>query len=82
MGLGPYLLPYLEQVPVYSQIDFTTPTVGPKALGVRTTPLSVYTCPSDHAAGLYTVLAADFTPVVDATTNSYVACYGGGEHAE
>jgi len=77
-GWAAYLLPYLEQAPLHARIDFTAPTIGPQALPVRTTPLAVYTCPSDGAAGLYTVLAADFTPVVDAATNSYVACYGAG----
>jgi len=77
-GWASYLLPYLEQAPLYSQIDFAVPTIGPQALGIRTTQLAVYTCPSDHAAGLYTVLGANFTPIVDAATNSYVACYGAG----
>src|SRR5262249_931191 len=77
-GWASYLLPYLEQAPLYAQIDFTAPTVGPQALGVRTTQLAVYTCPSDTAAGVYTAYAVDMTPVVDAATNSYVACYGAG----
>ena len=77
-GWAAHLLPYLEQAPLYAGIDFTAPTVGPQSLGIRTTPLAVYTCPSDTATGLYTALAADFTPVVDAATNSYVACYGAG----
>jgi prepilin-type N-terminal cleavage/methylation domain-containing protein/prepilin-type processing-associated H-X9-DG protein len=77
-GWAAYLLPYLEQDNLYRQIDFTTPTVGPLALSARTTTLAVYTCPADTEAGLYTALAADGTPVVDAATNSYTACYGAG----
>ena len=75
-GWASYLLPYVEQTPLHARIDFAAPTVGPQALPVRTTTLSVYTCPSDRAAGVYTVLAADFSPVVDAATNSYAACFG------
>jgi len=77
-GWAAYLLPYLEQDNLYKQIDFASPTVGPQALTARTTTLSVYICPADAEAGVYTVLTTDGTPVVDAATNSYTACYGAG----
>ena len=54
------------------------PTIGPSAAPIRTTALAVYTCPSDPAAGVYTVLDANFKPVVDAATNSYAASFGAG----
>jgi len=77
-GWAAYLLPYVEQAPLYGRIDFTTPTIGPQALPIRTTTLPVYTCPADSATGVYTVYGANFVPVVDAATNSYAACYGAG----
>jgi prepilin-type N-terminal cleavage/methylation domain-containing protein/prepilin-type processing-associated H-X9-DG protein len=77
-GWASYLLPYVEQAPLHSQIDFTAPTVGPSAATIRGTPLMVFTCPADRAAGIYTVLDARFEPLVDAATNSYAASYGPG----
>ena len=50
-GWAAHLLPYLDQGPLYASIDFTAPTIGPQALAPRTTRLSVFTCPSDQAAG-------------------------------
>jgi prepilin-type N-terminal cleavage/methylation domain-containing protein/prepilin-type processing-associated H-X9-DG protein len=77
-GWASYLLPYVEQVPLHEQIDFTAPTVGPQALSIRMIKLAVYTCPADREAGVFTVVGDDLAPIVDAATNSYTACYGGG----
>jgi prepilin-type N-terminal cleavage/methylation domain-containing protein/prepilin-type processing-associated H-X9-DG protein len=77
-GWGSFLLPYIEQQPLFAQIDFTAPTVGPQSASIRTTILSIYTCPSDAPTGRFTVLGYDDSLLVDAATNSYAACYGGG----
>ncbi len=75
-GWAAYLLPYLEQDPLYRQIDFTAPTVGPMALSPRTTPLAAYTCPSDDPTGLFTVYNSRGLVLGQAATNSYAGCYG------
>jgi prepilin-type N-terminal cleavage/methylation domain-containing protein/prepilin-type processing-associated H-X9-DG protein len=75
-GWGAFLLPHLEQDNLYRQIDFSQPVESPSCLAVRTTPLSVYTCPSDRSTGAYmvtTVMAQDLAP---AATNSYAAMFG------
>ncbi|MBX9627110.1 MAG: DUF1559 domain-containing protein [Gemmataceae bacterium] len=77
-GWAAHLLPYLDQDPLFKRIDLTAPTTGPGAAGVRAVRLPVYACPSDYAAGVYTVLKADGRPVADAATNSYAGCYGFG----
>jgi prepilin-type N-terminal cleavage/methylation domain-containing protein len=77
-GWGAFLLTDLEQAPLFSQIDMTAPTVGIQAANVLPVTLSVYTCPSDTAAGVYTVSNVRGRPLVDAATNSYAACYGTG----
>ena len=75
-GWGTLLLPYVEQAPLYKAIDFQTPVEGPGSAGIRTALLSIYTCPSDGAAGLIT-MSSDFNrPVGQAGSNSYAACYG------
>jgi hypothetical protein len=75
-GWGSLLLPYLEQQPLFNQIDFTSAVEGPAALTQRTTQLAIYTCPSDPYPGVVTMMGAYGQPVGDAATNSYAACYG------
>jgi prepilin-type N-terminal cleavage/methylation domain-containing protein/prepilin-type processing-associated H-X9-DG protein len=71
-----YLLPYLEQVALYEEIDFMTSTAGPQALPIRTTVLAAFTCPADTSTGVYPVLDGYGRFLVNASTNSYAACYG------
>jgi prepilin-type N-terminal cleavage/methylation domain-containing protein/prepilin-type processing-associated H-X9-DG protein len=77
-GWAAFLLPELEQGALYDQIEFEGPAGGLQAADQRTVPLTVYVCPSDTAAGVYTVLTLDGDPLADAATNSYAACYGAG----
>ena len=77
-GWAAFLLPYVEQNPLYQQIDFTTPTVSPYNAGIRTTTLPIYTCPSDRSTGGYMVADSYGDQIVFAATNSYAACYGAG----
>jgi prepilin-type N-terminal cleavage/methylation domain-containing protein len=76
-GWAAYLLPYLEQDALYRSIDFATPNTARQARKILVTPVKYYTCPSDTAGGEFTVYTKYNTTVTYATTNSYVACYGG-----
>jgi prepilin-type N-terminal cleavage/methylation domain-containing protein/prepilin-type processing-associated H-X9-DG protein len=75
-GWAAHLLPYIEQQPLHSSIDFNAPTVGPQAEPARVAVLSLYTCPADRSTGVYTVFDRKGGPVVNAATNSYAACFG------
>src|SRR5262249_13113976 len=75
-GWAAYLLPHLEQGALFRQIDLTLPVDSPSSLAVRTTPLSVYTCPSDSYTGTFTVLSYQNLEIAQAATNSYAACFG------
>jgi prepilin-type N-terminal cleavage/methylation domain-containing protein/prepilin-type processing-associated H-X9-DG protein len=75
-GWAALLLPYLEQDNLYKQIDFTLPVESPSHLTVRTTMLSVYTCPTDRHTEVFTMISWLWVPLVDLATNSYAACYG------
>jgi prepilin-type N-terminal cleavage/methylation domain-containing protein len=75
-GWAALLLPFLEQDNLYNQITLTVPVEGVSHLGVRTTKLRVYTCPSDRSTGVFSVLTDTGEFVADAATNSYAACYG------
>ncbi len=79
-GWGAFLLPYLEHGPLYQQIDFQVPIGDAKYDILRTTPLRIYTCPSDRETGVYKVTSfISGKYVCDASTNSYAANYGSGK---
>src|SRR5262245_38779345 len=46
-GWAAHLLPYLEQGPLYSRIDFTKDIAHPANAPARLTSLAVFLCPSD-----------------------------------
>jgi prepilin-type processing-associated H-X9-DG protein len=75
-GWAALLLPYLEQDPLYQQIDLRLPVEAVRFYGVRTTTLRIYTCPADRSTGEFTVLGDKNVALADAATNSYAACYG------
>src|SRR5579884_4227529 len=76
-GWATYLLPYLEQAPLYSQINLTLPVESPSNNATRQTQVRIYMCPSDRDTGVFTVLNSKNLPLADAATISYAACSGG-----
>jgi prepilin-type N-terminal cleavage/methylation domain-containing protein/prepilin-type processing-associated H-X9-DG protein len=75
-GWAANLLPYLEQMALYKKINLRTPVGAAAMAEVRETPLAVYRCPSDAAAGVYPVYDLFGTQLVSAATNSYAGCAG------
>jgi prepilin-type N-terminal cleavage/methylation domain-containing protein len=75
-GWAAYLLPFIEQDNLYKQIDFSLPVESPSCLGLRTTTLSVFTCPSDRFTGVFTVTTVTLKDLAPAATNSYAASFG------
>jgi prepilin-type N-terminal cleavage/methylation domain-containing protein len=72
------LLAYLEQEPLSRQMQFNLSVEDQANLVGRTTVLRVFICPSDRSTGIFTILDKNGTPLADAATNSYAACYGAG----
>jgi prepilin-type N-terminal cleavage/methylation domain-containing protein/prepilin-type processing-associated H-X9-DG protein len=77
-GWGALLLPQIEQGTLSRQINFALPVENPAHLGVRTTVIKVFTCPSDAATGVFTVYDKNNNALADAATNSYAASHGVG----
>ena len=77
-GWGALILPFLEQGNLAGEIDFMMPVELVRYLRVRTTPLAIYTCPSDPGIGSFMVLTDTNAPLAMAATNSYAACFGAG----
>jgi prepilin-type N-terminal cleavage/methylation domain-containing protein/prepilin-type processing-associated H-X9-DG protein len=75
-GWAAYLLPYIEQDNLHKQIDFNLPVESPSLVAQRTTPLAVYTCPSDLGTGVFTVYTVTAQELAQAATNSYAASFG------
>src|SRR5262249_48751643 len=82
-GWAALLLPYIEQTPLAKDIDFAIPVEAPRYDALRTAVIPLYVCPSDRNTGVFWVQDAAGTPLAQAATNSYAACFGaGGEIGE
>jgi len=77
-GWATYLLPYLDQGPLYQTMNLATPTSANQLQSFRDTTLGIYTCPADRSTGNFVVLTQFGTYWANASTNSYAACYGAG----
>jgi prepilin-type N-terminal cleavage/methylation domain-containing protein/prepilin-type processing-associated H-X9-DG protein len=72
-----YILPYIEQAPLYKQFDLTQPVES--APGIQTM-VKIYLCPSDITpVAAFTVPDAFGNPIALAAPSSYAACVGGDE---
>jgi prepilin-type processing-associated H-X9-DG protein len=73
-GWAAFLLPYLEQVNLYRQIDLRQPVEKSSAIQVM---LPIFLCPSDQPAGSAFVLTdGTLTPLCSAAASSYGATVG------
>lgn len=75
-GWAYFLLPFVEQKPLFDRANVDLPVESPVHADVRTVLLSVYTCPLDYEAGVFAPLSFFGPPMPEAATNSYAACYG------
>jgi prepilin-type N-terminal cleavage/methylation domain-containing protein/prepilin-type processing-associated H-X9-DG protein len=74
-GWGTYILPYLDQMPLYSEFDLTQPVQNYS--GIQTM-LAVYICPSDIVPpGPFAVTDVNWNPICLAAPTSYAGCCGG-----
>ncbi len=77
-----YLLPYLEQKPLFDQINFSQPLVAPGNVAVISKPLSIFQCPAAEQPRFYneTIPAGTLPglPTVSwqASTSDYTATSG------
>ncbi len=75
-GWAAFLLPYFDEAPLAGRIDWRTAVEHSRHESVRTQRTEMYTCPSDVAAGIFTVLDESGRAVADAASNSYTASFG------
>jgi prepilin-type N-terminal cleavage/methylation domain-containing protein/prepilin-type processing-associated H-X9-DG protein len=75
-----FLLPYLEQGPLYNSMRFNLPVEHAQNAAAVQTLVKVYLCPSDLTPqSAFTVPDAFGKPVALAAPSSYAACIGGDE---
>ena len=76
-GWGAFILPYLDQGPLYAQLNFSQPIQNSPAIQ---TMLAVYRCPSDIAPPTAFAVPDGFgNAVCSAAPSSYAGCVGGDE---
>lgn len=82
-GLGPgwgwatYLLPYLEQEPLYRRIDLSRDIADPANASARITSLPVFLCPSDDLESpTFTAVSLTGGPICDLAFGNYVGVGG------
>ncbi len=74
-GWGAYILPYIEQTPLYNQLDFTQPVQNFTQIQ---TVVKTYICPSDLiGSGVFTVTDGNWNPICQAAATSYAGTCGG-----
>jgi prepilin-type N-terminal cleavage/methylation domain-containing protein len=77
-GWAAYLLPYMEQDPLYKQIRFDLQISDPANAVARTTLVKSYWCPSEVYWGTFIVTDQNGQAICDVAYASYVACNGNG----
>jgi len=89
-GWASMILPELEQQALFNQIRFEMPMHVPQQHTVRTTPLSIYFCPSDSMHRTWAAsdgvawifmgqVYTSMIPICDVAGSNYVGVYGIGE---
>jgi prepilin-type N-terminal cleavage/methylation domain-containing protein/prepilin-type processing-associated H-X9-DG protein len=73
-GWAAFLLPHLDQDPLYKQIDFNAPMQGQAAIAM---PLKIFLCPSDtFPATAFSVTDGSLATLCNAAPSSYAATVG------
>jgi prepilin-type N-terminal cleavage/methylation domain-containing protein/prepilin-type processing-associated H-X9-DG protein len=76
-GWASFILPYIEQNAVYSQINFSQPVGTGVNAQISQLPLTLYQCPSDPYQQVIPVYDSNFTnPIAMVASANYVGCNG------
>jgi prepilin-type N-terminal cleavage/methylation domain-containing protein/prepilin-type processing-associated H-X9-DG protein len=76
-GWASFLLPFLEQQNVYTQINFSQTVGAGSNVAISQLPLVIFQCPSDPYQQTFPVYASTFTnPVAMLAHGNYVGCNG------
>jgi len=76
-GWGAYLLPYLEQEPLYRRIDFTKDITDPANAEARETSVKIFLCPADSPPRPTTTVSDGAgNPICEVAFGNYVGMAG------
>jgi prepilin-type processing-associated H-X9-DG protein len=82
-GWASFILPQMEQLPLYDSINFIDQVWWPENETSRMVPMSMFTCPSDGAAPTWTAyhqflfqINSPTIPICDLAASNYVGMYG------
>lgn len=79
-GWGTFVLPFMEQKPLYSQLDLQRSIIDPVNLPHLKTPIDVFICPSDPQPETWEIEDehAPGTPLATLASANYVGVFGSG----
>src|SRR5579862_6324711 len=76
-GWASYLLPHLDQINVYNQINFNQPVGAGVNAQISQRPLTIFQCPSDPYQQAFPVYDSSFTnPIATVAHSNYLGCNG------
>ena len=76
-GWSAFLLPYMDQNPVYNQINFSVGVGLGSNAQISQLPLNMFQCPSDPLQQAFSVYDVSLgTPITTVAHSNYVACNG------
>lgn len=79
-GWASFLLPMMDQVNVYNQINFNQGVGILSNVTISQKPLSIFRCPSDGGQDTFPVYDSNFnTPIATLAYSNYLACNGWAE---
>jgi prepilin-type N-terminal cleavage/methylation domain-containing protein len=75
-GWGARILPYVDQAPLYHQLNFNVSVSATENSTQRVIPLSVYRCPSASGPDQWSIADAGGTPLAELASANYVGVFG------
>jgi prepilin-type N-terminal cleavage/methylation domain-containing protein/prepilin-type processing-associated H-X9-DG protein len=76
-GWAAFILPYIEQSAVYSQINFSVPVGNGVNTQISLQPLTIFQCPADPYQDVVPIYDSNFTnPIARVAHANYVGCNG------
>ncbi len=78
---GTMILPYIEQAPLYNQLNFSRSIIDPSNGPLLRQPLSVFRCPSDPQPETWNIEqeSSPGTVLAELATANYVGVFGSGD---
>jgi prepilin-type N-terminal cleavage/methylation domain-containing protein len=75
-GWAAHILPQLDQGPVFNRLNFVVKMEAPQNDSIRLTQLTVFRCPSDIGAPIWTIRSESGAPLRELPQANYIGVFG------